>query len=218
MKSVVIACAAALALPAAAHADNVAGATGRVSTLGLGVEVIKPIGDTFALRAGYNRFDYDTSESASGNDYDAELQLDSKMVGADWRPFAGNFRFTGGMLFNDNSLAVDAEPAAFYNIGDIVVPGDQVGNLTGGISFDDQAPYAGVGWDSSILGLANFAMSFDLGVVYQGSPQVTLSADGPISSDPLFQQELEKEESNVQNEIDDYKYYPVASLGLTFRF
>ena len=86
------------------------------------------------------------------------------------------------------------------------------------IDFIDIAPYLGLGWDTSFGKNKGFGFLFELGAIYQGSPKVDLSADGPISSNPTFQIELAKEESNLQSDFDEFKVYPVIAIGLSYRF
>ena len=61
-------------------------------------------------------------------------------------------------------------------------------------------------------------MAISVGVVFQGEPVVTLQADGEIADDPLFQQELQREQDELQEDLNDFTLYPVASFGLTYRF
>jgi hypothetical protein len=49
-------------------------------------------------------------------------------------------------------------------------------------------------------------------LLYQGSPKVKLSAAGVLQSD-LNQEALELEDA-----LDNFKYYPVISYGTSFKF
>ena len=64
----------------------------------------------------------------------------------------------------------------------------------------------------------SFGVTLDLGVISQGSPGVTLSADGPILGDPQFIQDIATEELQLEDDLDDFDLYPFASLGFIFRF
>src|SRR5690606_15947476 len=81
--------------------------------------------------------------------------------------------------------------------------------------FDDVAPYAGIGFDFGLFG--KVGLNLDLGVLFQGAPAVALSADGLLANDPDFQASLAAEQAELEDEVDDYKAYPVASLTLTFQ-
>jgi hypothetical protein len=61
-------------------------------------------------------------------------------------------------------------------------------------------------------------MTLDAGVLFQGEPDVTLAADGPIAADPDFMEALEGERRDLQDEVDDFDVYPVASIAFNVRF
>ena len=60
---------------------------------------------------------------------------------------------------------------------------------------------------------------FDLGVMFQGSPKVSLSVEcgpGVTAADcAQARNEADAERQRVEDKIDKYKYYPVANIGLT---
>ena len=198
-------------------ADGLA-VTAKAGTLGLGLELSGGPSDYFNARAGINYFDYDYSDEYENIEYDMELELRSVAGLLDIHPAGGGFRLTGGMLFNENELAAKAKPDDTFEIGGTEYPAALVGDLTGQIDFDDFAPYVGLGWASDNGGDGGFGMSVDLGVAYQGSPDVALAASGPISSDPMFQEDLEAERQALADDLEDYKYYPVVAVGFNYRF
>ena len=104
-------------------------------------------------------------------------------------------------------------PSGTYSIGNRNYTGAEVGTLTGKVDFKSTAPYVGIGWGNATSG--RFGIAFDLGIVFQGSPQVALSASGIVASDPTFIQELNRENQELENDISEFKYYPVISLGLS---
>ena len=53
----------------------------------------------------------------------------------------------------------------------------------------------------------------DAGVAFHGTPEVELSATGPIASDPTFQSDLRLEESDIDDDASSVKVYLVLSLG-----
>ncbi|KPK01080.1 MAG: hypothetical protein AMK71_06950, partial [Nitrospira bacterium SG8_35_4] len=136
----------------------------------------------------------------------------------DWHPFKGSFRVSGGVLYNGNEIDADARSSATYEIGNTTYSASQVGKLTGEIDFNTIAPYAGIGWDTSFGKNKRFGLLADLGVMYQGSPEVDFTAHGPIATNQAFRNNLASEEKNIENEIDEYEYYPVISIGFAYRF
>ncbi len=193
-------------------------ATLKAGTLGVGLELSGGPGKYVNARAGVNYFDYDYSDEYESIDYSLQLELRSVAALLDWHPVGGSFRLTSGMLFNQNELAADAKPSDFYEIDGTRYPAALVGDLSGDIGFDDYAPYVGLGWATDNGGDGGFGMSVDLGVAYQGSPEVRLTASGPIAGDPVFQADLEAERQALADDLEDYKYYPVVALGFNYRF
>lgn len=211
---------AATLLPALAAADVLPGKTGvsaRIGTLGLGVEASRtiPVANLTA-RLGYNTFTYDYDDSIDGIDYDLELDLQSVSALVDWRPWGRLTHFTAGVLYNLNEVVAFSDPTGSITIGEIVFPGDDVGTLNGTVEFDDFAPYLGVGWNVPLA--PSFLLSLELGVVLQGSPRVSLTADGDLADEPQFQEQLEAERAAFEEDIEDFEYYPVLSLGFVKRF
>ena len=201
----------------ASYAQGIA-VSGRISTLGLGIEVTKSLTETINARVGGNYFSFSSDGTADDIDYERDINLRSALVLADWFPFEGGFRMSGGLLFNGNGIDSTAKPTIEFNIGDIVYPAVQVGTLTGEMSFSEFAPYLGVGWGNAVGEDRKFGFVFDLGIVFQGSPDVDLSASGLIALNPTFQRDLAEEEKNLEEEYEDFKYYPIISFGITYQF
>ena len=186
----------------------------KAGTLGLGVEGTIKLSEKFNARVGVNAFSYDTDWDKDDINYDADIQLSTVAALIDWHPFGGSFRLTGGAMLNGNEVEADAKLNKSITIGDtIYTPGD-VGNLKADIDFNSVAPYLGMGWGNAIGKNKRLTISFELGVLFQGSPEVDLSTDSALVS----QSDLQKEEDNLQDEIDKYEYYPVAALSLSYHF
>ena len=186
--------------------------------LGAGLDIERSFTDTISARVGINYLPYDYNGTEDDIDYDFELKMLTLGVFLDWHPFKGSFRLTGGVMYNGNSLDAKAKSATTFDIGDNTYPGDQVGTLSGEIDFNDFAPYAGLGWNTAFGKDGHWGFIFELGVMFQGSPTAKLSATGPLASDPGFQADLSKEENNLQDDLDNFEYYPVISIGFNYRF
>ena len=214
IRLILVTLAAGLALPAAAD-DNVWLGV-KAGTLGLGVEATWRPSRYLDLRIGANKFSYDDNGSEAGIDYDTELDLQSLYATANLRPPLSPFRFTAGIVSNGNELNLASRSTSTFEIGGSTFTSAQVGQLQGGIEFDSVAPYAGIGFDFRLFDTLGF--NLDAGVLFQGTPQASLRATGPIANDPLFQTELALEQQELQDSVDEYELYPVVSLGFSFNF
>jgi hypothetical protein len=171
----------------------------KAGTLGLGLEGSwRPI-PWFDFRAGANRFDYDDSGSQADINYDGTLTLETYYATANFRFPMSPFRMTVGAYSNGNEVELVSQDAALLDIGGSMYPGAAVGTLTSTTSFD-------------------FGLSLDFGVLWQGEPIVTLTSDGTLGNDPDFQAALEAERQQLEDEVEDFKAYPVVSLGFNFNF
>ncbi len=202
-----------LATSAAAE-DHSVGA--KVGLLGLGVEYTYKINELVSARASLNGSSYSFDDSKSGIDYALSLDFDSIAVGVDFHPRNKATRFSVGLLSNDNSINARSNPTQSFDIGGRTYTAAEVGTLSAGIGFDSTAPYASIGWNW--MREKSFGVTLDLGVISQGSPEVTLSADGPILGDPQFASDIAAEELQLEDDLDDFDLYPFASLGFVFRF
>ncbi len=191
----------------------------KASTLGLGAEMTTNITQTINTRIGFNVFSYDYEGSESDIDYDVSLDLFSAGVLFDWHPYDGGFRISAGVLYNGNEASADGTPTDDeYTIGDEVYTAAQVGELDAKIEFNSAAPYVGIGWGNAVGKDKRWSFVLDIGVIYQGSPSIDLSANGVLASDADFLADLEREEKDLEDDLDPYKYYPVITIGVSYKF
>lgn len=189
----------------------------KAGALGLGLEYAYSISERVGLRVGLNGSEFGFDAEESGIEYDFDLVWDSLSVAVDFHPRGTALRLTGGVLRNDNRLEAVSRSAGNITVGDTTYTPAEIGTLTGRVGFDDTAPFVGVGWDWSKR-KTGFGVSFDLGVLQQGSPQVSLTADGTIVGDPVFASDVAAEERELSDSLEDFDLLPFATLGLVFRF
>jgi len=198
--------------------DFSVGLTG--SSLGVGGEVGYAISERFRVRAaGYAlKFGYDGTRGDV--DYHADLKLASGGLFLDWHPFAGGFRISLGGFANGNNLKATGQPqGGQYTINGVTFTAAEVGALTGKAELNSTAPYLGLGWLFGAGPKGGLGVSLDAGVLYQGSPKVTLtSTGGTQSGNPILQSNLDAEARKFEDDIKVLRFYPAISLGLVYRF
>lgn len=199
------------------------GVNAKVSTFGVGLEGIFGLTEQLHARLGGNYLDYDPSRTinTSDVDYDPELSLRSGTATLDWYPLGGTFRLFAGLMYNKNDVNVTGKPAfsGTISIGGIDFNVADVGELKGDIDFNTAVPYLGVGWGNALNGKGSLRLSFDLGVGYQGSPDVSLKpSNDTLANDPAFQAALSRQEDDLKDKVDKYRYYPIIALGLSYAF
>ncbi len=216
---------AIFALAGSAHAE--VGIAASAGTLGIGAELSISGASQWEGRLGIHGYDYTERREESDIEYDAEASLRNVTAMVDWHPGGRGFRLTGGLVYNDTEVTGRSLPPAsgFYNIGGVPVPVGLVGTLDAKADFDPIVPYAGLGWGRAPRSGSGFGVTLDLGVVFQGEGEVTLTPRIPAGSplnDPVAREVLQvlidRETRELQEDVDDYDLYPVVSLGVSYRF
>ena len=189
----------------------------KVGALGLGVEYTRSLGERFALRGALYGSQYGFDSEESDIEYAMDLIWDSFSLGIDLHPGTGPFRLSLGYLSNDNRIEAVSTPTEIELIGDTPYTPAQIGTLNGLIRFEDGSAFAGLGWDWS-RARSKFGMSFDLGLISQGSPIVELQATGTAANNPAFQADIAAEELEIEEDLEDLDLIPYVTLGFVFRF
>jgi hypothetical protein len=213
-------------LPSSAFAE--VGIAGTAGTLGLGVELTVGGSSQLQGRLGIHGYDYSERREASDIEYDGKAELRTAKALLDWHPGGGGFRLSGGLVYNSTEInGSSLTPASgFYDIGGVPVPAAILGTLDAKVEFDPIVPYAGLGWGKAPRAGSGLGLTLDLGVIFQGKGEVTLTpiipADSPINTTPGAREALqiliEREEGDLEKDIADYDLYPVVSLGVSYRF
>lgn len=202
---------------------------GKAGTLGGGVELTFGIAPQLNARLGANAFTYsDERREVSQIEYDAEAELRTGTLLLDWHPGGRGFRLSGGLVYNDSSVEGRSlpPPSGTYDIGGVPVPVEIVGTLDATAEFDQVVPYAGIGWGNAVAPGSKVRFFVDLGVVFSGEPDVTLTpnipAGSPINTTPGAREVLDallrREEVDLEEDAADYDMYPVLAIGVSYRF
>jgi hypothetical protein len=152
--------------------------------LGLGLEYSYSFSERLAIRGGINGSSYSFDRTESGIDYEFDINWKSASVALDFYPNNGSLRLSTGLLKNDNSLSSRSSTSENVRVGGTTYKPTDIGTLRGAVGFGAVTPFISIGWDWSRNN--RFGIAFDMGVVSQGSPTVSLSADGGLLGDPMF--------------------------------
>jgi hypothetical protein len=195
------------------------GVTGKIGTLGVGAELNIAFSDNFGARLGYNNYKYKHNTDISSVNYDAELQLRTVSILADWYPAAGSFRASGGLMYNDNQSHYTGVPTGgTFTINGTIYNTSQISSLKGDLTFANVAPYLGIGWGNPVQNGKGWGMVADIGVLFQGSPKTALVATCPTTCSAGIQNDVAAENAQLQSDVNKYKYWPVASIGISYQW
>lgn len=202
----------------ATGAQASAGVTLKGGTLGFGADVTVAVHEKLNARLNLNKFGYSFEVKGEEDDTDITPEISLLSAGAliDWHPGAGGFRLSGGLYLNKNKLDLTADVGQTVEIN-----GNDytLSDLEGTVDFNSVAPYLGIGYGNAAGGDGHWHFAFDLGVIFQGAPQVDLRA---TVSDPALQQQLDRdiaeEEQDIEGDVEIFQFWPVVSLGVSYRF
>ena len=186
----------------------------RASTLGFGAELALGLTDRVEARAVGNYFSLSRDMDLSNVPFNLDLKLKSAGGLLDLY-LAGPLRLTAGGMWNGNELSGSATISGTVSIGDSTYTAGQVGKLTTALAFKKFAPYVGLG----LSGRGKVSFFFDIGVVLQGSPDITYVPTTTLTgaARTVLLAEVDKEVQQVEDDIAFFKYYPVVGLGLRFK-
>lgn len=189
-----------------------------ISTLGVGLDAGVRLNETFGLRFGGNWLSVNFDRTVDDVDYEADANLASLGTLVDYHPFQGGFRLSGGLRFNFNNADLTGTPNSDVTIGDQTFAASDVGTLKGDASFQTLAPYLGLGYGATLLEGA-LSIGFDLGVMYQGRANVDLEAEGgALQGSAVLEDNLDIEEEDIEDDLEDFLFYPVVGLAVIYRF
>jgi hypothetical protein len=206
----------AAAMGIAACSAHAAGVGLRAGTTGVGGDVGWNLAPTLDARVGYSALSFSHNLNSTDVRYDAKLKLSNLSALIDFSPFIGAFRFTGGLIANDNKYNL-AGTGTSYRINGHTYSASEVG-LGGTVkSGRSLAPYLGIGYGNVARAGVNFY--FDLGIMFMGSPKASLVAScGGSANCAQLRNDLNAEQARIQDDLSHFKYYPVANVGLTIGF
>jgi hypothetical protein len=197
------------AVPLAASAGDAGTLYTQIGTNGLGLGYGLSVSQDWALRGQYNAFKktYTGSVSDFGSTaaVTADIDLSTFQMLADWYPSESGFRFTGGVVLNNNKITLLATGAT------VGTATNQTASAEIKLS-DSPSPYLGFGYSSRPKYAKGFGFIFDAGIMFQ-DPKVTLAASGGASA-----ADIEAQRVKVQDAVKDLKNMPVLAVGISYAF
>jgi len=192
--------------------------TGKVGTLGAGAELNLRYSDSLSARFGVNGFKYTYNSNVNSTNYDFNMDLQTFNALADWYPFQGSFRTSGGVFYNNNKVGLRATGGSYTINGSPYPTG--ISSLQGTVSFNAVAPYLGIGWGNPVATGKGWGLTTDIGILYQGKPRVDMSAAcNPLAVNcTQFSADLEAERVKAESDLSNFQLWPVVSIGITYQW
>src|SRR5712664_2206287 len=205
----------------------------KVSTLGIGGEVAIALSHRTNVRFGFNAFSYGDTFAKDGVTYKGNLDLRSAQATYDIFLLKGLHVSPGVLFYNGNKVSANASVPGgkSFTLSNTNYVSDAADPITGTgkLTVYKAAPMLLLGIGNLVPRSKHFSVSFEIGAAYQGPPRVTLNLGGSacdstglfcrsISSDPTIQANVVSEQAKLNKSTSPYKFYPVLSFGVGFKF
>ncbi|SEB75552.1 hypothetical protein [Terriglobus roseus] len=205
---------------------------------GIGLDIAEPMGQHFNVRAGGEYLKYTGNFTSDGAQIGADLKVGGGHVALDYYPWHNGFRISPQVRFGVQTEA---------NVN-VIVPSGQSISLDGGDYVSSNAnPLHGTGFvdtRKTAVGLsvgygnlssrhgAHFSFPVEFGFYYIGQPTFAVTFTGSacdptvpqplgcqdVSSDAGFQSDLAKFIKRQNNNLSYASFFPIASVGVGYRF
>ena len=187
-----------------------------VSTLGIGGMVTKSLTPNLNARVGINGFSFGVDVEETDVTYQGNLNLFNVSTLVDFYPFKkSGFHLTGGVVFQNNKL----EGRGSASSGTITIGGQNfnaadLDSVDAEVSFSNSiVPYLGIGWGNAVKLGRSLGFSINLGVMFAGSPEVSLTSNFGPAVTPVVRDEINQaiatEEQELEDNINRFNIYPV---------
>ena len=197
-----------------------------LSPEGGGVEYTTSYSDNLQARVGYHQY------TRSGTDlsdllvrvssfgvittyhHDVSQQVISAIADYYYTD-AHESRLSIGLMYNNSNDNIVASESSLggYTINNVYYPSSQVSKLKGTIKYSSVAPYIGLGWCNPLSGGRKWGFMLDIGVMYQGKPEVNLQATGAA---PTLNADIVAEQNSIKNQ--SLEWAPLAAIGVSYRW
>lgn len=189
------------------------------SSLGGGVDLTIGVTRSLNVRLNGNILQLNRSTKVSNIDYDWKVDLKSALALLDFHPGGGGFRVSVGGGWNGNKVVGSSPKSGVVVVNGVSYDVSLVGHINGEARPNSFGAYGGVGYGNAVAKGSPVKFIFDLGVLYQGEPKVTLTpVAGSLGFPPGYLENVAKEQQSAQDEVSKYKFYPVLSMGVSYRF
>ena len=210
-----------------------------VSTLGFGGNIVRKITPGLNARVGVNAFGVGVDLNESQFDYEGDLNLFNVSSIIDIYPFKSGFRISAGLIFGNNNIqgTADVSEQVADELGQVELNGqtvdvrnlniNELATLDADVDINNSvSPYVGIGGGNPVGEGKGLGFWWNTGVVFGGSPDVTVTPNISNSVPAELRNEaeatantlVENEEQDIEDDLDFINIYPVVSLGISYQF
>lgn len=188
----------------------------QVGLPGVMVGFAQPLNPYFGLRVDYATIGERSEQRVEdGIAYNAKLKLNRAALLADWFPFAGGFRFSGGITSNQYRLDLLGSGAGgSLTIGNTTYTTTAADQLKVQVRYPSSTGYFGFGWGHQAE--SGLRLSMDVGAMF-GKASVSYALSGPLAQ-RVTQADIDAELAELRAGVGKVRAVPQLSLGLGYSF
>lgn len=204
--------------------------------LGFGGQVATSVFRRANVRVGFNYFSYTLPTFHKDNaSYKGSLNLRSFQADFDYYLFWGFHISPGGLLYNGNKVDATASipNGQSFTLGGTQYTADGDITGTGDLPLNRAAPTLKIGFGNLLpRNRRHLTFNFDIGTVFQQAPKVGIALVGlacpgstspcaspvNVATDPTVQTNIASEEAKINKDLNVFKYYPIISFGIGWKF
>jgi len=210
---------------------------------GFGFDVATPlVPQRLNLRGGASFFSYSPGTITTDNlNIDGSIKFQNAAAMVDWFPFHGSFRLSSGMtIYNNTSLSatLSVPTGQSFTVGGTTYysePYNAITNPNGPITGSGIFTFGGnnivprttIGFGNMLPKKGHFRFETEVGVQYFSAPTVQYTFSGTgcqnyiagvySSCGPIPQANITSEQNKLQNDLTDLRFYPILSIGLSYK-
>jgi hypothetical protein len=205
-----------------------------ISSLGWGVQAARPLPHRSDIRGGFNFFNYNTNFTEDGADYTTDVRLQSVNLQFDKYLLAGFFASGGALVWNGNKgdAKVSVPAGQSFSLGNVNYISNASNPVHGDstVTFQKFAPLLSLGF-GNLTSKGHIAYTIEAGVAFHGTPHATLSLAGSactstilglicqdIATNSGIQNDVAAQQQKINDDISDFKYYPILQFSLGYKF
>jgi len=206
----------------------------RFGLAGIGFDVATPLVQSrLNLRGGASFFSYSTNITTDNLNIDASLKFQNADAMVDWFPFHGRFRISGGAtVYNNTGFSgnITVPAGQSFTLGSDTYYSQPGNPITGTAAVAFGGKTAGrvtIGTGNMLPKKGRLTFESEIGVQFFKAPTVLYNFSGNgcqndtngvySNCGPVSPTDVTAEQNKLQNDLTDLKYYPVVSVGLSYR-
>ena len=223
--------------PSAGNSGNqpAVGVAVTAGSLGIGIQAAVRVHSKVNIRGGFNffSFSHDFVNTDDNITYNGDLKLRSFNAMVDYFPFGGGFHISPMIQLSNTShvaLASTIAGGKTFDIDNVTYQSSSSNPVkaAGEVTLKNDRPGVMLGW-GNIAGHRRVTVPFEFGVIFASAPVGTLAFTGTacqsngqnckdMATDATIQSHVKAAQADLNDKIKVLRFYPVLSLGLSFRF